>query len=388
MKKSYPNKKHTTTTNIQIVNRASYHVRQSREYLMWMSTLASDKTKETYDYSLDQFFTYTKEYKPVVKDLKVLLKMKRKPLQELLEDYTIHLTARKISRNTVKLYLSSILGFLKFHDVHYNVQKIKRYFPPKTKPAGSQSYNVEELEQIVDGFSTLRGKSMVLMIASSAMRRGGYANLKVGDLIHIEDCYLIRVYRDELQEYVTFCTPEAREMTEKYLQERKDKGEIITPESDLFKAMTGEKEGGDRARMIYGNIWTFIQKIKMNKEKIKTCKDPRYAKATVHAMRKFCDTMMNKAKIQSNDIEKMMGHKNGLKGLYYDANHNDLFEEYKKAIPYLTILKKNRQQAIIDELKQKSVKDEIVITQEMIDMKQKMESMERKLTLYENNVTF
>jgi len=41
--------------------------------------------------------------------------------------------------------------------------------------------------------------------------------------------------------------------------------------------------------------------------------------------------------ISQNDVEKLIGHKNGLKGLYYDPQDLSLFQEYKKAIPELTI---------------------------------------------------
>lgn len=382
MKKSHPN----NNEPIKNLNTKQDHGQvytTNRQYMIWVRTL-SEKTKETYDYSLDQFFAYTKEHKPRVKDLTSLSKMKRENRQELLEDYTIHLADKKITRNTVKLYLSALESFMTFHDVPYSRKKIHRFFPVRTKPAGSQGYSVEELQGLVNGFSSLRGKSMILLIASSGMRRGGYANLKVGDLVPIEDCYVIRVDANTHAEYVTFCTPEARKMTEKYLEQRKESGENITSDSPVFKAMTGEKEGGDRCKMVTHNICSVIKKVKLEKDRTTSCKDVRYDKATVHGMRKFCNTQLNKAKLQANDIEKIMGHQNGLKGLYYDPDNKDLFDEYKAAIPYLTILKENRQELEIEQLKEKSVEDEVAISEQIIDLKQTIEMLQRKIILYEH----
>ena len=46
----------------------------------------------------------------------------------------------------------------------------------------------------------------------------------------------------------------------------------------------------------------------------------------------------------------MMGHMNGLAGLYYDAKSDKLYQEYKKAIPLLTIQKHVIEQNKVAEL--------------------------------------
>lgn len=378
MVKSAPN---CHGTGLKTRQRYGKVYKTNREYKIWARSI-SEKTLETYDYSLDQFFSYTKK----VKDLTSLLKMKSDQLQELLEDYTMYLTDRGITRNTVKLYLSSLESILVFHDIPYKKKKLHRLFPARAKPAGSQGYTLEDMQAIAKGCITPRSKAMVLMIASSGMRRGGYADLKVGDLMPIEDSYIIKVYADTDKEYVTFCTPEARKATEEYFEYRKEQGEQFTKDSPVFKTTGKGEVSSNRARLVSCAINDVIKKIKMDKELANGSKDKRYTKATVHGMRKFCNTMLNKAKLQHNDIEKIMGHSNGLKGLYYTPESNDLYNEYEKAIPLLTISREYRQEVTIQNLKKRSVENEVAISEQITDMQQTIEMLERKIILYEEDL--
>ena len=58
-----------------------------------------------------------------------------------------------------------------------------------------------------------------------------------------------------------------------------------------------------------------------------------------HGFRKFFNTMCRRAKVEYADKEAMMGHKVGLEKSYerYKEQDFELFGEYKKVIPFLTI---------------------------------------------------
>ena len=300
----------------------------------------------------------------------------------------LKLKEQGLARNTVKLYMAGIESFLGFHDVSYSAKKIKRLLPAKAKLAGKNAYKLEHIQDLLDNTTILRMKVIVMLSACSGVRKGGLADLKVGDLTPIENCYVVKVYTDEVEEYTTFCTPETRQIIDQYIEWRKTGGEIITPESMLLQmdsntTRTGPNAGRDQ--IIAHALFMLLRKAGIKKEKVGK---NRYNISMAHGFRKFFNTQLNKAHVDHNVIEKMMGHKNELKGLYNDAETLDLFEEYEKAIPHLTLLEKNRQKAIIDELKNRSVRDEVMLTKEIIDMKQQMESMERTLLLYENAVTF
>jgi len=358
-----------------------------REFKNWISTVSSN-TQRTYTENMGYFVNWSQSTEHSIEIINELITHPKEILNEVLEDYMVDLKERGLARNTVKLYMAGIESFLGYHDVSYSAKKIKRLLPPRKKLAGNNAYKIEQIQAMLDNTTILRTKIIVVLDACSGVRKGGLAILKVGDLTPIENCYTIKVYADEIEEYTTFCTPECRELIDQYIEWRKTGGEIITSESMLLQMdSTTERTGPNAGRdqIIAHALFMLLKKAGIKKERVGK---NRYNISMAHGFRKFFNTQLNKAHVDHNAIEKMMGHKNGLKGGYNDAEAVDLFEEYKKAIPNLTILEKNRQLLTINHLKNMSVKDEVLITKKMADLEQQMESMERTLLLYENNVTF
>ncbi|AFS83002.1 tyrosine-type recombinase/integrase [Candidatus Nitrosopumilus sediminis] len=360
---------------------------ECREFEIWIGTV-NPNTQRTYTENMGYFVNWSQSTKHPIGMINELIEHPKEILNEILEDYMVYLKKRGLSRNTVKLYMAGIESFLIFHEVSYSEKKIKRLLPPRQKLAGKNAYKLEQIQAMLDSTSILRMKVIVMLSACSGVRKGGLAHLKVGDLVPIENCYAIKVYNGEIEEYITFCTPETRTVIDQYFEWRKDGGEVITPESMLLQMdsttpRTGPNAGRDQ--IIAHALFMLLRKAGIKKERVGK---NRYNISMAHGFRKFFNTQLNIAHVDHNAIEKMMGHKNGLKGGYNDAEIPNLFEEYKKAIPNLTLLEKNRQKAIIDELKSRSVRDEVMLTKEVIDMKQKMERIERELELHRNAVTF
>lgn len=135
---------------------------------------------------------------------------------------------------------------------------------------------------------------MMSLAKTSGMKKSGLIGLRIKDLIPINDSYLINTNAGTPEEYTTFCTPKCKEMLDQYLKERKENGEKLTPKSKVF-----DNDGIEYSKCI------------------------EYRKAFV--------SKLSKSNVSSNDIEKLMGYKNGMKGLYYDPDDMYLFDEYKKA---------------------------------------------------------
>ena len=365
-----------------------------KKFKTWIGTVNSN-TQRTYTENMGYFVNWSQSNNYPIGVIDELIKHPKEILNEILEDYMVELRERKLARNTVKLYMAGIESFLTFYDVPYGVKRIKRLLPARTKLAGKNAYKLEQIQAMLDNTTILRTKVMVMLSACSGVRKGGLAGLKVGDLIPIENSYAIKVYADDVEDYITYCTPETRSVIDQYLERRKYDGEIITSESMLLQmdsttTRTGPNAGRDQ--IIAHAFFMLLKKAGIKKERVGK---NRYNISMAHGFRKFFNTQLNNAHVDHNAIEKMMGHKNGLKGGYNDAEIPILFEEYKKAISNLTLLEKNRQLQTINHLKNMSVKDEVLITKEIVDMKQKMEDMEqqleineRELELYRNNVTF
>ena len=325
-----------------------------KEFTDFIHDLRSEATKNNYTRTLDQFISWTQtlEKKNQFKSYSKLSKTTKEKIQPLLESYIQFLSDEKYP-NSVPKYLDGVKAFLNHHDIDYNNRRLRKKFPKKKKPAGNEAYTLEQIQKLVDNAGSKRNKALILCIAGSGIREGGITELKLGNVIDREDCKLLVVYENEEEEYVTFMTPEASKAFDEYLEERKSHGEKLIDDSYAFiheKVAHRNFENYDKYKpinevLIRQLMLPIIKNAKIDRKKVSG--SSRYRIAEVHGLRKFFATALNRAKIEvghmmipaisQNDIEKMMGHKNGLKGLYYDPQDLSLFQEYKKAIPELTI---------------------------------------------------
>ena len=278
--------------------------------------------------------------------------MPKKKAQSVLEKYLLYVRKNKYPNSVPKL-INGIKSFLIFHDVDFNSKKLSKMYPPRKKPAGSEAYSIDHIRLMIEKAGSKRNKAVILAIATGGLREGAIPTLKIKHIINVGDCKLVIVYENEIEEYVTFWTPETSKAFDDYIESRKEKGEKITGESFAFiHVMTAHKRFSEYDKynpmteaLIRQMMLLIIQKTKIDRKKIPGT--VRHRIALVHGLRKFFDTTMNKAKVEvgdmkipaisHNDIEKLMGHKNGMKGLYYDPENMDLLAEYKKAVPFLTV---------------------------------------------------
>jgi len=152
-------------------------------------------------------------------------------------------------------------------------------------------------------------------------------------------CKSVLVYPDDPEEYYTFLTPEASTLLDRYFQKRRFDGEQLKPESPVFRKMysIGNAKAiplGERGMSVI--IQRLIKKAGLRSLENKS--GPRYNIQQDHGFRKRFNTIMKlNNSINSNLVEKMMGHKRGLDGVYFTPTVDQLFDEFKKAIPDLTI---------------------------------------------------
>lgn len=100
-----------------------------------------------------------------------------------------------------------------------------------------------------------RQRVVVLLLASTGMRIGVVADIKLADIekimsynnkqgekVEIPAIYKIVVYPKTKQEYVALSTPEAAKSIDRYLEFRKRKGEQLTPNSPLIRENFDDKD--------------------------------------------------------------------------------------------------------------------------------------------------
>lgn len=98
-----------------------------------------------------------------------------------------------------------------------------------------------------------------------------------------------------------------------------------------------------------------------------------------HGFRKFCITQMKKAKVDFNDREVLVGHRQsrGLDVNYDRTTEEDRLQEFLKAINFLTISPKNR-------LRAKVAEQEQTIQQKLTEKDKQIEGMMRKQEQFEH----
>lgn len=79
--------------------------------------------------------------------------------------------------------------------------------PAQRKVANDRPYTVEEISKMLEKVDQ-RGRVVILLMASSGMREGAIHSLKMAHLERIQEVYKITVYKNDPEEYITFCSPE------------------------------------------------------------------------------------------------------------------------------------------------------------------------------------
>jgi len=351
----------------------------NRSMLLFENSIKSTATKKTYLYHLDKFMSFFD-----VKDYDVLATISQEKLQIMMEDYVIHLKKR-ISANTINIPIAAVKAFLDCNDVELRWSKIKRLKPARVKKTGGEAWLTDEINKMLSFTSELRTKTLIHFIASSGIRIGALEELKMKNIEQIEDCKSVTVYDGTTEEYVTFLAPEASSIFDNYVQKRESDGEKITPESPVFRSsyqLGCAKVKSSNSNALKEIIRTLILKSGLRINQIKTGK--RYNKQADHGFRKrFNTTLKTTSEMNISLAEKMMGHSITvvLDNVYLDPTVDQLFNEFKKAIPELTIDSSERKQAELEKIKkekselEKEKENQESIRNQMDEMKQELEEL-------------
>ncbi|PBO84912.1 MAG: integrase [Thaumarchaeota archaeon] len=345
-----------------------------RSILIFENTIKSPATRKTYLYHLNKFMSFFH-----VKDYDELAAIPQEKLQIMMEDYVMHLK-KIISPNTINIPIAAVKAFLDCNDVELRWSKIKRLKPARVKKTGGEAWLTDEITTMLSFTTDLRTKTLVHFLASSGTRIGALEDIKMKHIKQMDDCKSILVYDGTTEEYVTFLTPEASLIFDDYLQKREADGERLTPESPAFRSsyqLGFAKVKSSTTNALQEIIRTLVLKSGLRINQIKIGK--RYNKQTDHGFRKRFNTILKTTHDMNISLaEKMMGHSVtvALDNVYLDPTIEQLFQEFKKAIPELTIddsqrlkFKNERQSQKITQLEEKIARIE--------DLERRMRVMEK-----------
>jgi len=356
---------------------------QQRSFILFDSAIKSPQTRYYYTRYLAEFRDFF-----ILKSYDSLLEIETKKLQEMLENFMMYQKNSGLSLSYINGKLSALKLFFAMNDVvSLNWIKLGKMKPEKKKLTGDKPYKTEDIQKMLRVVGkNIKFRCLTHMISASGMRIGGFEGLK---LKHIQDmpngCKSILVYEDDKAEYTTFIHHEAVEVLDEYLAFRRQKGEIITPESWVFPSVSDYNKPAQAVSMR-----TQMSRYAHHDDVNKLKKRGRYEIQSCHGFRKRFDTILkSNQNVNINLAEKMMGHSTSipLDNVYFKPAIEQLFDEYQKAIPELMIddkfrllkqLEKKDEQ--INELNQKD-KEIDMLKQTILEIKNNMLEIQSQIKL-------
>ena len=335
----------------------------------------SDATKKDYDFRLGQFYRYA----PIKSDDE-LIDCPTDELQMILVSYTRHLVKRvnagDLSANTVPKMFRGIRWLLNsnYRENDIKWKPLEALFPKEVKRSGFKAWTTEQVSLMIENTNPLRNKALIHFLASTGARVGVHDHpLLMKHLSMMEwnghGCYAVLLYADsdetteekDLRErqddvqsgdsYWAFLTPEATEFLDKYFLQRKRNGEFFESDTPIF-LKDAQWQQHTSTQLTDLNVTAILFRIIENTPELKrTKKGRRHDIQIIHGFRKRMNTILKlESLINSNVVEKIMGHKNGLDGVYLAPTRQECFKEFCKGISQLTISDTQRQKITIKKL--------------------------------------
>ena len=351
------------------------------------------------------FLSYTKHVKAFVdffeakSPKEAIEKLSSMPIEErtkLVDDFIAALLARGVATSsTVELVRGGFKKWLQLNEVEMNWDKIQaEYLPGREALVSDRKPTKEELQQILN-VGGLRDSVMVLVLTSSGLRIGALASLKLGDISLNEDVPRIIVKRKpgrkisrRMKGFATFITPEAKNVLLQYVKHRENLGEKITESSPILTSDRQEELGNFLSSMYLSNHWRRLLKRSHLADK----NGGPWHDLHLHTLRKYFETETINAGVKTAYREFWLGHSGRhMEDSYFRGEVETHLEEYKKAIPHLSVLTPEPQdyKALVEKVRflEENGKRKDLEIQKLQDRLAEQENMKKQLAKLEERVT-
>ncbi|MGH9988377.1 MAG: tyrosine-type recombinase/integrase, partial [Nitrososphaeraceae archaeon] len=271
---------------------------------------------------------------------------------------------RRLSRKSITVHLVAILHFFQINNDDFNLttRNFKIHLPSDDSVIEEdRPYTTDEIGKVL-GECDVRSKVLVLLMASTGMRKGALHSLQISDLAPVNlasmeaKMFKIQIYARTRDRYYTFCTPECAKTIAEYLDYRRRFGEEIQDKSPLIREQFNVD---DQVRIAYPRF--------MSEKGIEHIIDKVLKKVGVrkpgvvhmsHGFRKHFMTICEQSGMKSINVKLLLGHDIGVSGHYYRPAESDLLEDYMThASDALTIDPNQRLQKKVHELEGKQARE-------------------------------
>jgi integrase len=312
---------------------------------LFSETIRSEATKASYKQSLRQFQEET--------GFKLTPKTKATRLQKVTIQYIVHLKHKGTSYSRINGIVSAIQKFADVHEIELKMKKIRSFMPEHVRVVQDRAYTKEEIRTLVENANP-RVKALILLFVSTGIRAGAVPSLKIKHLSRLPDgCYKIKVYAGSVKyEYGVFLTIEATRAIDQYLKTRELKGETLSPNAPLIRKEFSS--GDEKVEGISRNtVARLVEEVALRTGIRTKSGGKRQEIELVHGFRKYFDTSLKRVKIDNDIINLLMwGHAKGLQANYMRLKEEEIYTEFKRAEPLLTI---SREPELMKEVEQLTI---------------------------------
>ena len=309
----------------------------------------SEATVQQYIIGIKQFLEFHGESNPdefleAVREGKV-------DINRLIEDFVIEKDSQGLNTRTIRNYVGAIEKWLYLNDVEVQIKESVKPKGVNNRPLDDRIPKTDELKKLMIHTTGIRDKTIIEMAASSGLRKGTLLSLRVDDVnFDIDpDIAMITVKGGPGKKlaigrkYFTFITPEARHYLELY-REKREKVNDWNPESPLFTlhfdTETDKRIGRPLSSNGFSKLWQRLLD-KASLDKMDEAGKRSWYILHFHTLRKFFMTQCSVAAIKPQFYNFWLGRKRFTTGsndhAYFKAELENHIEEYKKAIPLLSI---------------------------------------------------
>jgi integrase len=297
---------------------------------LFESACRSERTRKSYVQLLNYFLKWAE------KDYESLLILSDSELQILLEDYMMYCRRRYATSSIITIF-ASIQKFLFVNDRTMNKKKLMMFLPEKLKTK-QRAITIEEVRLLLKHCGSKRNRAIIHVFSATGCRPEALADLKLKHISEMPNGYTsVIFYAGTNNELQHFYHPEVTSAVNDYLDDRKQEGEKLESESYLFRQKRWLVDSESHLTLtgiesIIDNLMKHagIKRIKMN--------DKRYDLPVCNGFRNRFNTILKRNSDISYPIaEQFLDHKLRMEPSYLFPTKQELFDEYKKAVPELTI---------------------------------------------------
>jgi integrase len=352
-------------------------------YERFLQSIDNVDTRKNYDYGMKSFLRYAK----ITAD--DLMKASPTAIEDAIRRQIRDMENQGLSWGTRAAVVNGLWKFCKVNKLkEVDFDEIRKTLGDDESEHDDQPYDNELVRKLMQA-ADLRKKVIIGVLATSGIRRGAIASLKLKHAHKMTipesttETYALDIYANSKKDrYATFITPEVSALLDAYLKARVAAGEVLSPDSPLIREQydptanrAADTENVNKPRHVTTSTVAQLVTALIIQAGLKDEIRKRKIHA-MHAFRKHVYTELIKAGVKEVNVKRIIGHSTGLGRNYDRQTLEDMLKDYAKVIPALTISNEPELQRQVEKLRVE-LSDVSALKAEMYRMKQELDTLKR-----------